>query len=159
MKTILTTALIAASLSFTGCISVIDASDGDDFKFSYTSMSSIDERKIRVAVYDYFDGQGNADFARLDRAFDKGAAMFGVRENDEGEDYLRVWPDMNGVLQSWGSNATPAGERESEIIDISVTDGRIATVHFKSADRFFDALTLVKMNGDWKIASKVFVSQ
>jgi len=53
----------------------------------------------------------------------------------------------------------PAGERDSAILDLHVTDGRIATVHFRSADRFYDTLTLVKVNGDWEIAAKVFVNQ
>jgi len=47
-------------------------------------VSSSDKRKIEAAVYDYFDGQGEADFARLDRAFNENAAMFGVREDDNG---------------------------------------------------------------------------
>jgi hypothetical protein len=85
--------------------------------------------------------------------------MFGVRENDQGDEYLRVWPDMNQVLKNWGSNANPHGERDSEILDMEVTDGRIATVHFRSADRFYDVLTLVKIDNEWTIASKVFVSQ
>jgi hypothetical protein len=159
MKTLLTTALLASAMSLTGCISVIDSGNNDGAYSNFDGVSASDKRKIEAAVYDYFDGQGEADFTRLSRAFDDGAAMFGVRENDQGEEYLRVWPDMNKVIERWGNNPNPHGERDSAILDMKVTDGRIATVHFKSADRFYDVLTLVKIDGDWKIASKVFVSQ
>ncbi len=158
-KTVLSSAFIALSLGLTGCISVIDASDSKDARVSYSSVNPSDMRKIEAAVYDYFDGQGLADYDRLDRAFNDNAAMFGVRENESGDEYLRVWPDMNAVLKRWGDNPNPHGERESEILSVDVTDGRIATVHFKSADRFYDVLTLVKIDGDWEIAAKVFVSQ
>lgn len=159
MKTLLTTALIATSFSLTGCISVIDSGNNDGAYSNFDGISSSDKRKIEAVVYDYFDGQGEADFDRLDRAFNENAAMFGVRTSDSGNEYVRVWPDMNKVIKNWGDNPNPAGDRDSAILDMHVTDGRIATVHFRSADRFYDTLTLVKVNGDWEIAAKVFVNQ
>ena len=124
------------------------------------SVASVEDvEAIQAAVYDYFDGQGYADFERLDRAFADNATMHGVMVNDEGEASLRQWDDFQSTLQAWGSNENPPGERDGEILSYHVTDGRIATVHFRSADRFYDTLTLVKMNGDWVIATKVFVRQ
>lgn len=165
MKTLLKTgAMIAASLAMTGCISVVEAGNNDRESYSgvttaYAPVTKADERMIKAVVYDYFDGQGEASFARLDRAFADNASMFGVAEDDNGNEFVRVWPDMNKVIENWSSNPNPVGARDSDIISMAVTDGRIATVHFRSADRFYDVLTLVKVDGDWEIASKVFVNQ
>ena len=165
MKTLLTTGvLIAVSFAMTGCISVVEAGNNDRQNYSgvttaYAPVTKSDERKIKAAVYDYFDGQGDASFIRLDRAFADNASMFGLATDENGDDYNRVWPDMNEVIENWASNPNPVGGRDSDIISMAVTDGRIATVHFRSADRFYDVLTLVKVNGEWEIASKVFVNQ
>ena len=115
---------------------------------------------IEAVVYDYFDGQTEGSAERLNRAFHEDSAMFGVITNDEGEEFLNVWPEMGDVLSAWSSNPNPeAAPRDGEILSVQVTDDRIATVHFRAADRFYDTLTLVKIDGEWKIAAKVFVVQ
>ena len=124
-----------------------------------TSVSAADRAEIEARVYDYFDWQGYADAERLDRAFADNATMHGVRTGEDGEQTVRFWPDFQQTLEAWGSNDNPPGERDGEILSVSVVDGRIATVQFRSADRFYDALTLVKVNDEWVIASKVFVRQ
>lgn len=127
---------------------------------SMTAPSFSDRTKIKAAVMDYFEGQGQGSFERLDRAFNDEASMFGVTKNDDGEDYLRVWPKMSDVIVNWSETPRPdAPARDGEIMNIDVADGRIATVMFRSTDRFYDALTLVKIDGQWEIASKVFVRQ
>jgi hypothetical protein len=116
---------------------------------------------IKTAVLDYFHGQGEASLERLNRAFAADeAVMVGVMRAEDGAESLRAWKDMNEVLGNWASNQNPpGGERDGEIVDMHITDGRIATVTFRAADRFYDALTLVKIDGEWKIAAKVFVRQ
>lgn len=122
-------------------------------------VSAEDRIEIEARVYDYFDGQGYASAERLDRAFADNATMHGVMTADDGAHTLRQWPDFQQTLEAWGSNDNPPGERDGEILSISVVDDLIATVQFRSADRFYDALTLVKVNGEWVIATKVFVRQ
>ncbi len=116
---------------------------------------------ITERVFDYFHGQGAADRERLFRAFAaEQAFMIAVLPDDEGVDAVRRWDDMATVLEAWSSNETPPGEaRSGEILQINITDGRIATVHFRSADRFYDVLTLAKVGDDWKIIAKAFVLQ
>ncbi len=120
-----------------------------------------DKAAIKAAVYDYFHGQGEASEERLFRAFAADhATMVGVIRNDQGEDSVRSWKDMNEVLANWAANENPpGGDRDGEILHMNVVDGRIATVLFRSADRFYDALTLAKVNGEWKIVAKAFVLQ
>ena len=124
-----------------------------------TMISPTDRAEIEARVYDYFDGQGYADADRLYRAFADNATMHGVMTAEDGEQTLHQWSDFQDTLRAWGENDNPPGERDGEILSLSVVDGRIATVQFRSADRFYDALTLVKVNGDWVIATKVFVRQ
>ncbi len=95
-----------------------------------------------------------------DCAFNDEASMFVVSKNDDGEEYLRVWPEMSDVIVNWSEMPRPdAPSRDGEIMNIDMADGRIATVMFRSTDRFYDALTLVKIDGQWEIPSKVFGCQ
>ncbi len=119
------------------------------------------KKAIKAAVFDYFHGQGEASAERLNRAFaaDK-ATMVGVTRDDAGRETIRAWKDMTEVLANWSANENPPGtERKGEIISMDIVDDRIAVVMFKSADRFYDALTLVYIDDEWKIIQKAFVLQ
>ena len=120
-----------------------------------------DEAAIRAAVLDYFHGQGQGSIERLNRAFAvEHASMVGVMRADDGKESLRAWKDMREPLANWSKEPNPAApDRDGEVLGMQVTDGRIATVTFRSTDRFYDALTLVKIDGEWKIVAKVFVRQ
>ncbi len=120
-----------------------------------------DKSAIKAAVMDYFHGQGEASEERLFRAFAaEHASMVGVVKNDDGAEIIRSWKDMGQVLSNWAANENPpGGDRDGEILDMHVVDGRIATVLFRSTDRFYDALTLAKVDGEWKIIAKAFVLQ
>jgi hypothetical protein len=120
-----------------------------------------DEDAIRTAVFDYFHGQGEASAERLNRAFDApNAVMVAVNPREGGGVTVTKYADMSDVLTRWASNPNPpGGARDGEIIDMHITDGRIANVMFRSTDRFYDALTLVKIDGQWRIVAKVFVRQ
>lgn len=115
---------------------------------------------IEAVVLDYFDGQGEASLERLQRAFHPDASMFGVMTNDEGESFLRVWPKMSEVIENWAANENPPGAgRDGEVMSIDIVDERLAVVTFRFTDRFYDAFTMVKLDGQWKIAAKTFVGQ
>ena len=67
---------------------------------------------------------------------------------------------MTSVLNSWAANENPAGgDRDGEILSMDMVDGRLAVVLFRSTNRFYDALTLSKVNDEWKIIGKAFVLQ
>lgn len=120
-----------------------------------------DKQAIRAAVFDYFHGQGEASAERLFRAFDaEHATMVGVTRAENGAEAVRSWKDMADVLDRWAANQNPpGGDRDGEIISMDIVDDRLAVVLFRSADRFYDALTLGKVNGQWKIIAKAFVLQ
>jgi len=152
MRSTLITAMFVSSLMCIACSQQTTATE--------VVLNPADKTQIEAAVMDYFEGQGQGSLERLDRAFNDNAAMFGVVTDETGNSGLKVWTDMNDVVKNWSKNPNPdSPERDSEIYDIHVTDDRIATVHFRSTDRFYDVLTLVKIDNRWEIASKVFVRQ
>ncbi len=116
---------------------------------------------IETAVFNYFHGQGEASAERLNRAFAaEFATMVGVTRDPQGNEEIRAWKDMTKVLANWSANENPPGtEREGEILSMDIVDDRIAVVLFRSADRFYDALTLVYIDDEWKIIQKAFVLQ
>lgn len=120
-----------------------------------------DKAAIEAAVFDYFHGQGEASRERLFRAFDAdNSSMVGVTRAEDGSDVVRSWKDMGEVLTRWAANSNaPGGNRDGEILSMDIVDDRIAVVMFRSTDRFYDALTLGKVNGEWKIIAKAFILQ
>ena len=120
-----------------------------------------DKASIETAVFDYFHGQGEASRERLFRAFDaENSSMVGVTRAEDGSDVVRSWKDMGEVLTRWAANSNPSGgNRDGEIMSMDIVDDRIAVVMFRSTDRFYDALTLGKVNGEWKIIAKAFILQ
>ena len=119
------------------------------------------EKAIEAAVFDYFHGQGEASAERLFRAFAADqATMVGVSRDADGNESVAAWKDMKAVLTDWAANENPpGGERDGEILALEMVDDRLAVVLFRSADRFFDALTLARVDGEWKIIQKAFVLQ
>lgn len=119
-----------------------------------------DKVAIEGVIQDYFDGIGAADAERLNRAFAAPtAAMVGLSKTREGVE-LRAWKEMETVIANWAENTEPEGAgRDGEIIDMIVADGRIATVMFRYKDEYYDVLTLLKVDGVWKIVTKTFVER
>ncbi len=128
---------------------------------TYTHEEGPHHAAIKAAVFDYFHGQGEASAERLNRAFAaEHASMVGVTRDDTGTETLRSWKHMGKVLDAWSSNDNaPGATRDGEILSISVVDDRLAVVLFRSTDRFYDALTLTLIDGEWKIIAKGFVLQ
>ena len=139
---------------FVGVITTAQGQANQTFKNSDTAA-------IETVIFNYFEGTGTADRARLALAFDeKMASMSGVVKNDQGEAEKKAWKDMTAVLDNWASNKAPKGAgRDGEILSMQVVDGRIATALFRYTDQYIDAFTLIKFDGKWKISSKTFIEQ
>lgn len=157
MKTLISTFGLGL-IALGGCVHVNVTEDvyAEEFETAYDP----DIAAIEAVVLDYFDGQGEASLERLQRAFHPDSSMFGVMTNEAGESTLRVWPKMSDVIVNWAANENPPGAgRDGEILSIDIVDERLAVVTFRYADRFYDAFTMVKLDGQWKIAAKTFIRQ
>jgi len=49
--------------------------------------------------------------------------------------------------------------KDYEILSINAVDERMAVVLFKFNSSVYDAMTLVKVDGKWQIAAKVYIKQ
>jgi len=131
------------------------------FSFNAHADKASDKVAIEAAVNDYFQGQGEASKTRLFSAFAAdNATMVGVVKDDAGKEVIKSWKDMNSVLNRWASNENPVGgDRDGEILSLDIVDGRLAVVLFRATTRFYDALTLAKVDGQWKIIGKSYILQ
>jgi len=120
----------------------------------------VDVRAVKEVVLDYFQGQGEASELRMNRAFaSEIATMVTVSPDEEGQVSF-VRREMSEIIPLWASNTNPPGaSTDYEFMSLNIIDGRLATVTFRSRDRFYDALTLMKSGNEWRIVSKVYVRQ
>jgi 3-hydroxyisobutyrate dehydrogenase len=117
------------------------------------SAQSADEQSIRATIAEYFRGHATADSTVMRRPFLPTAHIEGIRQ---------------GVFSSWtldqyvgGSRGTPAADeaRRSRRIDVVSVVGSAAMAQ-ATLDHvgvvFTDFFVLLKVNGEWKIANKVY---
>lgn len=105
---------------------------------------------IRAAVFDYFEGINEVDRERIERAFDGSASLKSVAE-DGGIRVESIAEARNRWLK-----AEPQ-PRTGVILSLDVSDGKVARVVFDFDGAYLDFLTLLKIDGQWKIIDKVFI--
>lgn len=117
------------------------------------AQTSGDEAAIRATIEEYFRGHATADSAIMRRPFLPTAHIEGIR---------------NGTLTSWtvdqyvgnfrGTPAPDEATRRRTIDQVSVVGTAAmakATLHH-GATAFTDYFVLLAVNGEWKIANKVY---
>ena len=116
-------------------------------------MISADESDaIARTIQTYVDGGKSGKSVEMKQAFHEGATIYGY-----------VGPDLFGgpiqTLFDWVDTNPPASELKSNITTIDI-EGTIATARVEldnwNGHKFTDMFTLLKTDGEWKIASKVF---
>lgn len=119
---------------------------------SNTAISLSEYDAIAKTVQHYIDGgkTGRSDEMKL--AFHPDATIFGYAGAELFAGPIQMlfdWVDQNG----------PATELQGRVTSIDLIE-TVATVRLElenwSGRRFTDLFTLVKVDGDWKIISKVF---
>ncbi|TCO76081.1 nuclear transport factor 2 family protein [Chromatocurvus halotolerans] len=115
------------------------------------SASAADElAAIRDTVFDYFEGINQVDRDRLERAFDPSATLKSV----DASGALVVEPIADAMARWMQGQAT---ERRGDILSIDMAGGQVARVVFNFDGDYVDFLTLVKLDGHWRIINKVFI--
>jgi hypothetical protein len=118
-----------------------------------TSATTVNDRDaIARTVQQYVDGGKSGLTASMQEAFHPDATIFGY-----------IGPDLFGgpiqKLFDWNDQNGAATELQSQITNIDIAE-TIATVRLEldnwSGHRFTDMFTLLKLDGEWKIISKVF---
>jgi hypothetical protein len=121
-------------------------------------MSSIspatvsDHEAITKTIKIYVDGGRSGKGADMKPAFHKDATIFGYAGAD-----LFAGPIQ--LLFDWNDQNGPAKDLQAQIADIDVFE-TVATARLEldnwTGHRFTDLFTLLKVDGEWKIISKVF---
>jgi len=118
-----------------------------------TSPTTVSEDDaIARTIQQYVDGGKSGRGADMKAAFHPDATIFGY-----------IGPDLfAGPIQKlfdWNDQNGPATELQSRIASTDVID-TIATVRLEldnwTGHKFTDMFTLLKIDGEWKIISKVF---
>ncbi len=115
-----------------------------------TNVSEYDA--IAKVVQHYIDGAKSGRGDDMKPAFHKDATIFG----DAGAD-LFAGPIQR--LFDWADDSDPATRLQARIASMDVVD-TVATVRLEldnwNGSRYTDLFTLLKVDGAWKIMSKVF---
>lgn len=121
---------------------------------------SSSEAAVRAAVQHYIDGAATGKEEEFNTAWDVQAGhMKFVRKGDDGKEFVYVVP-IADAIKHWC--AAPPAESWGKITDVSIVDDKMAHVKVEmlwQGTIWVDYLSLLKVNGDWKIVSKLFVSR
>ncbi len=114
------------------------------------------EKAIEEAIGKYIEGGRAADSSIMKPAFHENAQMSGPAEEGAFSGPIQVlydYVDSNG----------PAPDLEMRIINITVSDDRAASVVLHAdpwhGKNFTDHFQLLKIDGTWKIMSKIYSEQ
>jgi len=118
-----------------------------------SDASARDDAAIRATIQEYFRGHATADSAVMRAPFLPTAHIEGIR---------------NGAFTSWTVNqyvgnfrGTPAPDEASrkrtvDAVNIVGTAAMVRATLVHGATTFTDYFVLLKVNGEWKIANKVY---
>ncbi len=111
-----------------------------------------EENAIAAAVQHYIDGVKSGKGDEMKPAFHKDATIFGYAGAD-------LFGGPIQQLFDWSDGHGPAKELTARIAKIDLVD-TVATVRLEldnwSGSRYTDLFTMLKVDGQWKIMSKVF---
>ena len=111
-----------------------------------------EEDAIAKAVQHYIDGAKSGKDDDMKPAFHKDATIFGYAGAD-------LFGGPIQLLFDWSDGNGPAKELNARIANIDLVE-TVATVRLEldnwSGARYTDLFTMLKVDGQWKIMSKVF---
>lgn len=120
---------------------------------SLLAAQSADEQAVRATLQQYFRGHATGDAAEMRKPFLPSAHIEGIRE---------------GRFVSWtldeycaGFKGKPAADESSrrrtiDQVDVSGTAAMASATLVHGGTTFTDYFVLLKVDGEWKIANKVY---
>ena len=121
-----------------------------------TSAQDKDEAGVRKAIEYYFQGHATGNGENHKKAFHPEAKLFWIRD---GQFTQRTSAEY--IAGSSGKPAADEAQRKRSIEMIDITgNAAVAKVVLDYPDRkFTDYMSLLKIDGEWKIVNKTFVSE
>jgi len=122
---------------------------------SGTAQTS-DEQQVRATINQYFKGHATGDPAEMRKAFLPTAHIEGIREGK-----FVSWTAEEYCSRFSGKPAADEASRKRTIdrVDVSGTAAMAGATLVHGPTTFTDYFVLMKVNGEWKIANKVYSSR
>ena len=115
-----------------------------------------EEQAVRAAVNQYFRGHATANADEMRKAFLPTAHIEGIREGK-----FVSWTAEDYSSRFTGKPAADEASRRRTIDSVNVagTAAMVKATLVHGATTFTDYFVLLKVNGEWKIANKVYSSR
>jgi hypothetical protein len=115
-----------------------------------------EEVAVRAAVNQYFKGHATGNSAEMSAAFLPSAHIEGIREGT-----FTSWTASEYSGRFSGRPAADEANRKRTIdhVEVSGTAAMASATLVHGATTFTDYFVLLKVNGNWKIANKVYSSR
>jgi len=123
------------------------------FKLAAANASGAEEAGVRKALDFYFQGHATGDGEYFKKAFHPEAKLFAIREG-------KFWqlPSADYIARASGKPAADESSRKRTVESLDIT-GNVAVaklvLDYPDA-RLTDYMTLLKVDGEWKIVNKAF---
>ena len=116
-----------------------------------------DQADIRAAIENYFKGHATGDGSHFAKVFHPDSKLFWV-----GADGALMQRTSGEYIK--GASGKPAADeaqrkRRIESIDVAGNAAMVKVVLDYPATTFTDYMSMLKINGEWKIVNKTYVSQ
>lgn len=125
------------------------------FLFISSVAQSTDEAGVRACLENYMSGQGD----RVEKAFHPSATMKYI---DAGTKEFKDVPIADFISRvKVNSSSGNRNDRKIEIVSLNI-EGSAAQAKIKietEKNILYDYMNLLKINGEWKIVSKIFSRQ
>ncbi|PRY89992.1 nuclear transport factor 2 family protein [Mongoliibacter ruber] len=123
----------------------------------FAQSENDDKKAIAETIQFYFEGMMERDKAKLDKAFDPSARLIGYR----GENFTVTPYEEWALGTDSGTQKRDPKDFENRLLDIDIK-GYTAiakTELFWPGIYYYDFLTLIKVDGNWKIVHKTWYEE
>jgi hypothetical protein len=123
---------------------------------SFAGAQTADDQAVRAVIHQYFRGHATNDPAEMRKAFLPTAHIEGNRDGK-----FVSWTAEEYSSRFSGKPASDESSRKRTIdrVDVSGTAALASATLIHGSTTFTDYFVLLKVNGDWKIANKVYSSR
>lgn len=123
------------------------------FKLAAARAAGAEDDAVRKALNLYFQGHATGDAEYFKKAFHPEAKLFAIREG-------KFWqlPSADYIARASGKPAADEASRKRTVESLDITGNvAVAKLALDYPDvRFTDYMTLLKVDGEWKIVNKAF---